>query len=328
MRAYVTGASGFVGHWLVAHLAEMGDEAVPAGAVDVTDEAAIAAAIAEKEPDVVYHLAGLAHVQLSWEQPAEYLRVNAGGTLNVLEAARRCPSQPRVLVVSSAEVYGSVQPAQLPVTEDLPLRPVSPYAASKAAAELVAVQAHLGRGIDVVRARPFNHAGPGQASTFALPAFARRIVEAESEGTGVLRVGNLSAWRDIVDVRDVVRAYRLLMEAGEPGEVYNVCTGHSVEVSDVVRRMLALARSNLGLEVDPALLRPVDVPELRGDPTKLRLATGWEPQIPLDDTLASVLEEARSRATAAPAAVDGAGAGPEPPVSVAEAAGSSPPEPT
>lgn len=299
MRAYVTGASGFVGPWLVAHLEAAGDEVVPAGPdVDVTDAAAVARSMAAAAPDAVYHLAGLAHVRRSWEEPGEYLRVNAGGTLNMLEAARACPRPPRVLVVSSAEVYGAVRPEQLPVGETEPMRPVSPYAASKAAAELVAVQAHLGRGLAAVRARPFNHAGPGQAPTFAIPAFARRIADAQRDGVGALRVGNLSARRDIVDVRDVVRAYRLVVERGEPGEAYNVCTGRSVEVGEVLQRLLDLAGADLRLEEDPDLLRPVDVPELRGDPSRLRSTTGWEPEIALDRTLQAVLDEARQAGAA------------------------------
>ena len=299
MRAYVTGGSGFVGTWLRAHLEEAGDEVVASGAeVDVTDGSAIAAAMAEARPDAVYHLAGLAHVGRSWQEPAEYFRVNAGGTLHVLEAARRCPSPPRVVVVSSAEVYGSVRPEQLPVGEEEPLRPVSPYAAGKAAAELVAVQAHLGHGLPVVLARPFNHTGPGQVATFVVPAFARRIVAAQRDGSGALKVGNLSAARDILDVRDVVRAYRLLAVAGDAGEAYNVCSGEAVVVGDLVLRMLELADADLKLVEDPELLRPVDVPVLRGDPSRLRAATGWAPAVALDDTLRAVLDEARAEETA------------------------------
>ena len=297
MRAYVTGGSGFVGTWLRAFLAEAGDEVVATGAeVDVTDAAALEAALVDARPEAVYQLAGLAHVGRSWEEPAEYFRVNAGGTLNVLEAARRCPGPPTVLVVSSAEVYGSVRPDQLPVAESEPLRPVSPYAAGKAAAELVAVQAHLGYGLPVVRARPFNHTGPGQSPTFVVPAFARRIVAAQREGTGVLRVGNLSPARDILDVRDVVRAYRLLVQRGEPGDAYNVCSGTAVPVADLVGRMLALAGADLELVEDPELMRPVDVPVLEGDASRLREATGWRPEVPLDDTLRAVLDEARAEA--------------------------------
>ena len=293
MRAYVTGGSGFVGTWLRAHLVDAGDEVVATGAeVDVTDTEAIAAALAQARPDAVYHLAGLAHVGRSWQDPVGYFRVNAAGTLNVLEGARRCSSPPRVVVVSSAEVYGAVRPEQLPVGEGEPLRPVSPYAAGKAAAELVAVQAHLGHGLAVVRARPFNHTGPGQAPTFVVPAFARRIVAAQRDGSGSLAVGNLSAARDLLDVRDVVRAYRLLAVGGQPGEVYNVCSGEAVVVGDLVRRMLELAGADLDLVEDPELLRPVDLPVLRGDPTRLRESTGWRPEIGLDDTLRAVLEEA------------------------------------
>ena len=315
MRAYVTGASGFVGRHLVAHLEAVGDKVVAAEAgVDVTDASAVARSMADAAPDAVYHLAGLAHVQRSWSEPAEYLRVNTGGTLNVLEAARLCAAPPTVIVISSAEVYGEVRPEQLPVTEDEPMRPVSPYAASKAAAELVAVHASLGRGLAAVRARPFNHAGPGQADTFAIPAFARRIVEAQRDGAEVLAVGNLSARRDLVDVRDVVRAYRLLAEHGESGEAYNVCTGRSVEVAEVLRRLLELAGADLRVGVDPDLLRPVDVPELRGDPTRLNHATGWEPQIPLDDTLRAVLDEARAKVGAAdPVSLPGGTGEPTPP---------------
>ena len=308
MRAYVTGGSGFVGTWLRAFLAEAGDDVVATGAeVDVTDPAALEAALVDARPDAVYHLAGLAHVGRSWDEPTEYFRVNAGGTLNVLEAARRCPGLPTVLVVSSAEVYGSVRPDQLPVAESEPLRPVSPYAAGKAAAELVALQAHLGHGLPVVRARPFNHTGPGQSPTFVVPAFARRIVAAQRAGTGVLAVGNLSPARDILDVRDVVRAYRLLIKGGESGEVYNVCSGKAVPVADLARRLLALAGADLELVEDPDLMRPVDVPVLEGDSSRLREATGWRPEVPLDATLRAVLDEARAEAREAETGVSGQG---------------------
>jgi GDP-4-dehydro-6-deoxy-D-mannose reductase len=294
LRAFVTGGHGFVGTWLVDHLLHTGDEVVaPGPGLDVTEPAALRRAMADAGPDAVYHLAALTHVGRSWDEPGEFLRVNAGGTLNVLEAAGRCDPVPRVLLVSSAEVYGAVTPADVPVDEAAPLCPVSPYAASKAAAELVGVQAHLGRGLPVVRARPFNHAGPGQAHTFVVPGVARRILRALHSGGRVLPVGNLTPRRDITDVRDVVRAYRLLVERGRPGEVYNVCSGRDVSVEELVRRLLALAGADLELLTDPALSRPVDVPVLVGDASRLRAATGWEPAVPLDDTLAAVLEEAR-----------------------------------
>lgn len=297
MRAFVTGGHGFVGRFLCAHLAEEGDDVVAphADELDVTDSEAVRAAVSEAAPDAVYHLAGIASVAESWRAPEHVFHVNAGGTLALLDAVRTSPPVPRVLLVSSAEVYGRVAPEALPIGEAAPMAPATPYAASKAAAELVGVQAFHGWGVPVVRARPFNHIGPGQSVEFAVPAFARRIVEAAGTGAAALTVGNLMARRDFTDVRDVVRAYRLLVLSGEPGEAYNVCSGRDVLLEDVVRRLLAAAGADLALEVDPDLLRPVDVPVLRGDPAKLQAATGWTPTVPLDRTLADVLDDVRTR---------------------------------
>jgi GDP-4-dehydro-6-deoxy-D-mannose reductase len=217
------------------------------------------------------------------------LRVNVLGTAEILAAARAESSHARVLVVSSAEVYGVVRPEQLPLGEDTPTAPASPYAASKLAAEEVAFQAWRGYGQPVVVVRPFNHIGPGQSPNFFVPAMAKRIVEARRSGAASLRVGTLTTRRDFTDVRDVVAAYRLLIERGAPGEVYNVCSGVDVAMADVAAQLLALAGADLTLETDPALVRPVDVPVLRGDAALLRAATGWEPSVPLATTLADVL---------------------------------------
>lgn len=294
MRALVTGARGFVGRWLAAHLRDVGDDVVAVDhEVDVTDATAVRDAVRNAAPQAIYHLAAFTHVGRSWEEPAEALRVNAQGTLCVLEAARACRPMPTVLLTSSAEVYGV--PAALPVGEDAPLAPVSPYAASKVAAEYLGVQEHLAHGLPVVRARPFNHVGPGQSAGFVVAALASRIVEAQRSGADVVAVGNLSARRDLTDVRDVVRAYRLLVERGEPGQVYNVCSGRDVSVADVAKRLLALAGASMRLEVDPALVRPVDVPVVRGDPGRLQAATGWRPELDLDHTLRDVLADWRAR---------------------------------
>ena len=291
MRAFVTGASGFVGPWLCRHLEASGDEVVPAASdLDVTNADSIAEALIASRPDAVYHLAAQSSVGSSWTDTAGTFRVNVFGTLHVLDAANACPSRPRVLVVSSAEVYGEVSPADLPVAETAPFRPGTPYAASKAAAELAGLQAFLGRGLEVVRARPFNHTGPGQGPGFVVPALARQVVEASLTGATVLKTGNLTARRDFTDVRDVVAAYRLLIERGSAGEVYNVCSGRSVLLLDLVERLLSLAGADLSVEVAPERLRPVDVPEMRGDPRRLEDLTGWRPAIDLDRTLRDVLD--------------------------------------
>jgi len=292
VRALVTGARGFVGSWLTAHLVESGDDVVAIDhEVDVTDGAAVRAAVLEAAPDVVYHLAALTNVAQSWSDPSDVFRVNAIGTLHVLDAARSCPHPPRVLVTSSAEVYGAVPQDLLPVTEEAPLAPVTPYAVSKVAAEYLGVQAHLAHGLPVLRMRPFNHVGPGQSSAFVVSALAERIVEARRNGADSIVVGNLTARRDLTDVRDVVRAYRLLAERGVAGEVYNVCSGRDIAIADVALQMQSLAGVELEFELDPALSRPVDVPVVRGDYTKLREATGWEPTLSLERTLLDVLEQ-------------------------------------
>ena len=291
MRAFVTGASGFVGPWLCRHLEASGDEVVPAGHDrDVTDADSIAEALIASRPDAVYHLAAQSSVGSSWADATGTFRVNVFGTLHVLDAANACPSRPRVLVVSSAEVYGEVSPVALPVAETAPFRPGTPYAASKAAAELAGLQAFLGRGLEVVRARPFNHTGPGQGPGFVVPALARQVVEASLTGATVLKTGNLTARRDFTDVRDVVAAYRLLIARGSAGEVYNVCSGRSVLLLDLVERLLSLTGADLSVEVAPERLRPVDVPEMRGDPRRLEDLTGWRPAIDLDRTLRDVLD--------------------------------------
>lgn len=289
-KALVTGGRGFVGTWLAAHLAAQGDDVVVTGEeVDVTDSEAVRASLAEIRPDAVYHLAGWAAVGSSWESPAGVFSVNANGALHVLDAARRLESSPRVLIVSSAEVYGRVQPDQLPLTEDMAVSPVSPYAASKVAAEVVARQAFLGFGLDVFVVRPFNHIGPGQSPGFVVSDLAKRIVDAERSGATTLAMGNPTPRRDLTDVRDVVRAYRLLVERGTPGEVYNVCSGEDVVIGDLAQRLIDLSGSELALSTGAVDVRAVDVPVLRGDATKVRQTTGWSPEIPLDETLLDVL---------------------------------------
>ena len=298
MRALVTGASGFVGPHLIAHLEAEGDDVVGVdrahGGVDITDPDGVRSLLDEVRPEVVYHLAGWSDVGRSWDAPVECFRSNAQGTLNVLQASLGAGVD-RVVLVGSADVYGLVGEADLPLSEDAPLRPVSPYGASKVAADFLGLQAHLGHGLGVIRARPFTHLGPGQTDRFVAAALAARIARNEVEGGDVVPVGNLTPRRDFTDVRDVVRAYRLLAAKGEPGEVYNVCTGRDVAVRDLAERFVGMATRPMRLETDPALERPVDLPVLRGDPSRIAGATGWEPRISLDQTLTDLLDDWRRR---------------------------------
>jgi len=300
VKALITGGTGFVGPYLGAHCREQGDDVVSVDrsgpvSLDITDREAVRELFASVRPDVVYHLAALSHVGESWSDPAAVFRVNIDGTEHVLDAARAAGVR-RVVVVGSAEEYGRVQERDLPLREDAPLRPTTPYGVSKIAASFLGLQAHLAHGLDVVRVRPFSHTGPGQSDRFLVPALAARIAEAERSEHDEIRVGSLDPVRDLSDVRDVVRAYRLLAERGEAGEVYNVCSGTGVSVREIAEHLLAGARRLLRLAVDTELVRPVEVPRLVGDATRLHTATGWSPEIGLDETLAAVLDDARDRA--------------------------------
>jgi GDP-4-dehydro-6-deoxy-D-mannose reductase len=282
----VSGASGFVGR----HLLELlGDEAAPLE-VDVTDAAAVADAIRARRPAAIIHLAALSWVPESWREPARAWEVNVVGTVNVLEAVGRERPDARVLAVSTGEVYGKAE--RFPTPEDAPVAPLSPYAASKAAAEVACTQARL-TGLDVVVTRAFQHEGPGRDERFAVGSWTHQLAELELAGGGVLRVGNLDVERDIADVRDVCRAYRLLLEPSVAAGVYNVATGRTVRLARVVDLLVDLTRVPVTVEQDPDRLRPADIPVQCGDASRLREATGWEPKIPLEQTLADMLETAR-----------------------------------
>lgn len=297
MKALITGASGFVGPHLCAHLESEGDEAIPTDrttGADIRDAAGIESLFAQHRPDVIYHLAGDSDVGGSWSRPLETFRSNAEGTLNVLTAARTV-GVGRVIVIGSADVYGKVSPHELPLTESSELRPTSPYAASKVAADYLALQAWLGYGLEVVRVRAFNHLGPGQSDRFVAPAIALRVAHNERDGATTVPVGNLDAERDITDVRDVVRAYRLLAQRGAPGEVYNVCSGAAIRIGDLAERLVGMASIPMELSTDESLLRPVDIPVLCGDNTRLVEATGWSPSVTLEQTLADLMSDCRAR---------------------------------
>ncbi len=299
MKALVTGATGFVGPHLVDHLVAAGDEVVGTDAsqgLDIGDVDALTDLFATEQPEVIYHLAGDSDVGGSWNHPASTFRTNAEGTLNVLTAARLCGAD-RVISVASADVYGTVRPDELPLTEMSELRPTSPYAASKVAADYVGLQATLGYGLDVIRVRPFNHVGPGQSERFVAPALAMRIARNELRGETLIPVGNLSPRRDLTDVRDVVAAYRLLALSGAGGEVYNICSGTAWAIEELARMLLGLTEVPMELVADPDLQRPVDIPVLLGDNSKLRDATGWEPRIDISQSMSDLMTDCRARAS-------------------------------
>jgi GDP-4-dehydro-6-deoxy-D-mannose reductase len=304
----VTGATGFAGSHLVEHLLERepqvlgwgnpGGRALPAAldgrvtwtAVDVTNSEAVTRALAEAAPSVVYHCAGVADVQVGWTDSARALSVNVIGTHVLLRALDHLNLRVPVLVTGSALVY---RPSADALTEDSAIGPSSPYGISKLAQEMAARE-----GGRALLARPFNHAGPRQADSYVTSSFARQIAEAEAGlREPVLKVGNLDARRDITDVRDTVRAYRLLVERGHSGRPYNVCTGNAHRIGDLLDMLLRRARMAIAVHLDPARLRPSDNPVVLGSPARIRSDTGWTPQITIDQTLSDLLDYWRRSAS-------------------------------
>ena len=280
----------------------MGDDVVAASrhnSPDVLDAPGWVRYLNEHRPEVLYHLAGQASVAESWVNPAATFEVNALGTLHVLSACRDAKVS-RVVVVSSSDVYGHVGVNDLPITESAPLRPVTPYAASKAAAEQVAVQAFCGFEQYVVIARAFTHIGVGQDDRFVAAALALRIADNERSGAKRVPVGNLTPQRDFSDVRDVVAAYRLLAAHGQPGATYNVCSGHAVAIHQLAHWLLGSASHPMQLAVQEDLQRPVEVPRFLGDNRRLVAATNWQPTHTLPETLNVVLADARRRVSQHP----------------------------
>lgn len=305
-RLLITGVSGFVGTHLARtaaargfaiHGTGLGDPpAVPLASwhpADLTDPGAVASAIAAAAPDAIVHLAAQSSAARSFEAPDETFRANVLGTWNLMEAVRDVAPAARVLAVGTSEVYGS-QPVGSRVDEDAAIRPVSPYALSKAAAEALAQLVHERWGLDIVRTRSFGHSGPGQTPRFVIPALAQQIAAIEA-GTQppVLAVGNLDVVRDLTDVRDVVDAYLALLERGSAGAVYNVCRGEGTRLSDAAQHLVSLARVPVRIEVDPRRFRPADIAYLVGDPARIVAATGWRPERSIERTLADVLAEQR-----------------------------------
>ena len=315
MVVLLTGAAGFVGRHVTALLDELGHEVVGVGRrpaddarppealahyrhLDLTDADATRRLVHEVHPDRILHLAAEASVAASWNDPFGTVDRNVRTAHNVLDAVREHAPEAGVLLACSGEEYGAVPLERLPVREEEPLRPQNPYAVSKAAVDLLGGFFADAHGLRVLRARAFNHAGPGQSDAYAVSSFARQVAEAEA-GTGPATVltGNLEARRDVTDVRDVARAYWAALEAGLTGPV-NVCSGTAPRIADLLDGLLDHARTPISPRTDPARSRPSEVAEIRGSARRLTDATGWRPEIPLERTLADTLDWWRERLSA------------------------------
>ncbi|MBI5876325.1 MAG: GDP-mannose 4,6-dehydratase [Chloroflexi bacterium] len=315
MRVLVTVAAGFAGShlteklladrdvevWGTYHHAKPAPDAAPglhSVECDVRDGAVVRALLADLRPNWIFHMAGQSDVGGSWAMAWQTIEANVRGQLNIFEAMVQASLDAKVLVVGSNNEYGMVGPDDLPIDEDTPLRPDTPYGVSKVAQDLLGLQFYLSHRLHAVRVRSFNYIGPRQSSKFVTAAFARQIAEIEAGlRDPVIHVGNLSAERDFTDVRDMVRAYRLALERGLDGEVYNVGSGRSVPIQRLLDILLGQARRAIAVRPDPARMRPSDVPRSVADVSRFRQATGWEPRIPLEQTLHDILEYWRAYVT-------------------------------
>ena len=312
MRVLITGMGGFVGRHLAAHLLEQqtnitlhgtvfGESTrftspITAHEVDLTDTEAVRELVQTVRPQHIYHLAAQSSParsnQPAWRWPT--LENNIKGQLNLLDACLEANLTPRVLVVSSSHVYGKIE--QIPVDENAPLRPETPYAVSKITQDMLALQYYIAYNLPTLRVRAFNHFGPGQSPAFVAADFALQIAQIETgQREPVIEVGNLTPERDFTDVRDVVRAYRLLMENGQPGEVYNLASGRAYSIQYLLDTLLAYSGTPIQIRQIAERMRPVEVPVVTGDARRLHAATGWRPEISFEQTLHELLDECRLR---------------------------------
>ncbi|TFG90793.1 MAG: SDR family oxidoreductase [Syntrophobacterales bacterium] len=317
MNVLITGITGFAGSHLAEYILNNHPDITVSGIVrwrsrmdniipfqdkihlveaDLKDMVSLKKCLAEVKPDRIFHLAAQSFVPTSWNCPAETFSINCIGQINLFESALLLGLKPRIQIAGSSEEYGFVSPDEVPMTENNPLRPLSPYAVSKVGQDLLAYQYFMSYGLETVRTRGFNHTGPRRGEVFICSNFARQIAVIEKgEAPPVIKVGNLEAKRDFTDVRDIVRAYWLSLEKGEAGDVYNIGTGTSYRMQEVLDLLLEMSRVTVSVEVDPKRLRPSDVPILLSDSSKFRKLTGWKPEIPFKQTLQDLLDYWRER---------------------------------
>lgn len=314
-RALITGITGFVGSHLAELLLDAGVWEVY-GTVrwrskreniehlsgirlvecELRDLVSVEKTISQVQPDYIFHLAAQSFVPTSWNAPSETLSNNILGQLNILEAVRRAGIQPGIMVACSSEEYGLVMPSETPITEDNPLRPLSPYGVSKVAQDLLGYQYFKSYGMQIVRTRAFNHTGPRRGHVFVCSDFAKQIAEIEKGlRPPVIFTGNLNARRDFTDVRDIVKGYLMALDYGEPGEVYQLCSGKALAISELLSILLSMTNVTIEIRQDPTRLRPSDVPILLGSYAKFNKQTGWKPQIPFEQTMADLLNYWRVR---------------------------------
>jgi GDP-4-dehydro-6-deoxy-D-mannose reductase len=316
LEILVTGAGGFVGKHLLSTLEKMTDvslhgtllneserELISARgsfwSLDLCNAEAVRNLIGDIRPDRIFHLAGQAYVPRSFEAPWETLENNIRGALNLLQAVYELKLPTRLLIIGSAEVYGTALPDRLPLTEESPFMPSSPYSVSKIAQDMLAYQYTRAHGVFTVRTRPFNHIGPGQNARFAASDWAQQIAQAEAgQREAMVEVGNLTAARDFTDVRDVVRAYILALEKGQPGDVFNVCSGRAYSMQYILDTLLSFSTVPIEVRSRSERFRPVEIPVLYGDYQRLHQATGWQPELAIEQSLLDVLNEWRQRVKA------------------------------
>lgn len=308
-KGLVIGAAGFVGNYLINEMDKEGMECYatklphekfdnPKAEVldlDILDKAAIESLLFEVRPDYIFHLAAQSSVGLAWKNPGLTVDVNIKGSLNVMDAVRELFYKPRVLLIGSGEEYGHIQPGETPIVESNLLRPGNIYAATKACQNMIGSIYSKAYDMDLMMVRAFNHIGPGQLPLFVVSDFCKQVAEIErGDRDPVMNVGNLAAKRDFTDVRDVVRAYVKLVQTGVPGETYNVGSGKAVAIQDILDIIVSMSTKKITVEIDPNKIRPVDVPIIEADITKLNELTGWKPEIKLEQTIKETLDYWRS----------------------------------